>query len=218
MSKFSRELSQLREDYQRSALDEHEVGDNPFLFFEKWFHQALQTESSDANAMVLSTVSTDGFPDSRVVLLKAVEDYRFIFYTNFNSQKGIDLQSNPRAALLFHWKSLERQVRIVGEVTKVPDEISAIYFHSRPKGSQIGALTSPQSQEIADRNWLEERYKTLEKEYQDKEVPKPEHWGGYALLPHRFEFWQGRSSRLHDRIVFSKTNIENNWRIYRVAP
>lgn len=218
MSDFSQELSRLREDYQQHALDECEVGDNPFSFFEKWFHQAVQSEEKDSNAMVLSTMSEDGWPHSRVVLLKGLEEESFVFYTNYNSQKGKDIASQPKAALLFHWKSLERQVRIEGWVEKVDEKTATDYFHSRPKGSQIGALASTQSEKIANRAWLEERYAALDAQFQNEEVPKPTHWGGYTVKPLKIEFWQGRSSRLHDRIVFSRNNATEAWQINRLAP
>ncbi len=218
MSDFSQELSRLREDYQQHALDECEVGDNPFSFFEKWFQQAIKSEEKDSNAMVLSTLSEDGSPHSRVVLLKGLEDESFVFYTNYNSQKGKDLEAQPKAALLFHWKSLERQVRIEGWVEKVNEATATAYFHSRPKGSQVGAHASPQSEKIANRAWLEERFAALDAQFQNQEVPKPAHWGGYAVKPLKIEFWQGRSSRLHDRIVFERSNENEAWQISRLAP
>ncbi|MEM6361045.1 MAG: pyridoxamine 5'-phosphate oxidase, partial [Bacteroidota bacterium] len=172
---------------------------------------------SEVNAMHLSTVNPNGMPSSRIILLKGIENNGFVFFTNYQSDKGKDLDANPAAALLFFWKELERQVRIQGHIEKISKEDSEQYFQSRPKGSQIGAWTSPQSTVIESRELLEEREKAIAEKYKDEEVlPKPEQWGGYILKPMRIEFWQGRPNRLHDRILYSQ--VDGHWKINRLAP
>lgn len=216
MNPISEALARLRQDYQMSALDEHEAPDDPVLFFEKWFAEARAAGELEPNAMTLATADTQGNPSARIVLLKGLEDGKFVFYTNYQSRKGRELLSNPKAALLFFWQTLERQVRIEGEIIQVRAETSDAYFNERPEGSRIGALASPQSQKIANRAWLEQEYQQLEQKYQGKKIPRPEHWGGFALRPTAIEFWQGRSSRLHDRLFYEKT--ENAWICSRLAP
>ncbi|MEO1099438.1 MAG: pyridoxamine 5'-phosphate oxidase [Bacteroidota bacterium] len=185
--------------------------------FQLWFDEANKVEISEVNAMHLSTVNPNGMPSSRIILLKGIENNGFVFFTNYQSDKGKDLDANPAAALLFFWKELERQVRIQGHVEKISKDDSEQYFQSRPKGSQIGAWTSPQSTVIESRELLEEREKAIAEKYKDEEVlPKPEQWGGYILKPICIEFWQGRPNRLHDRILYSQ--VDGHWKINRLAP
>ena len=177
----------------------------------------IATEISEPNAMTLATASADGFPSARIVLLKGFDEEGFVFYTNYNSYKANQLDENPKACLVFFWKELERQVRISGIVTRVTEEESDIYFHSRPVGSRIGAWASPQSQSIENREWLEQVFEKKKEEFRQGEIPRPPHWGGYRLKPVIVEFWQGRFSRLHDRIQY--TLDENGaWKIERLAP
>lgn len=210
-------LAQIRTDYHLASLDEKEVGQNPISFFEKWLLQAEHAEIIEVNAMTLATVDDLGSPHARIVLLKGIEEGGFVFFTNYESHKGKQIEHNDKVALLFFWKELERQVRIEGTIVKASASYSDQYFHSRPKGSQIGANASPQSQIITSRKIIEQKVADLEIEYKDKEIPRPENWGGYIVKPDLIEFWQGRSSRLHDRIVFEKKE-ENSWKIARLAP
>jgi pyridoxamine 5'-phosphate oxidase len=210
-------LENLRKDYRAEKLSETDVKKNPIEQFDHWFDEALKSGIYEPNAMTLATASTDGKPAARIVLLKGFNQDGFVFYTNYLSRKGKELAKNPVVALVFFWPELERQVRIEGTIEKVSKETSEKYFQSRPKESQIGALASPQSQVIADRSLLEKNWKELEKTYADQEIPKPSFWGGYLVKPQIIEFWQGRSSRLHDRIVYRKAD-KNNWKIVRLAP
>lgn len=201
----------------KHALTEDSVSENPVHQFKVWLQEAIDSQVEEPTAMVLSTVDAQGKPSARVVLLKGVDEQGFSFYTNYASRKGQELEQNPHASLTFFWAGLERQVRVEGKVEKVADEESEKYFHSRPKGSQIGAWASPQSQVIEAREVLEQREKELSARYADVElVPRPKHWGGYRLVPQYLEFWQGRPSRLHDRIVYEMEG--NNWLIKRLAP
>jgi pyridoxamine 5'-phosphate oxidase len=211
-------IADLREEYSRQVLDEGAVEKDPFLQFQKWFKEALDAKSKEANAMTLSTVSADGQPHGRIVLLKGLENGAFLFFTNYLSQKGLELAANNKASLTFFWAELERQVRVEGEVTKVDEQASADYFHSRPRGSQIGAWVSEQSTTIPNRAFLEEKLETYKARFDglDK-VPKPDYWGGYQLAPSSVEFWQGRASRLHDRIRYRK-NGDNSWTRERLSP
>jgi pyridoxamine 5'-phosphate oxidase len=210
-------IQNLRQDYRSSILLEKDVNADPMLQFEQWFNEALSANLYEPNAMTLSTATTDGRPSARIVLLKGYNKDGFIFYTNYLSRKGKEMAKNPLVALTFLWGELERQVRIEGTVEKLSKEISEKYFISRPRASQIGAVVSPQSQEIAGREILEKKWNDLEAEYTDKTVPKPAHWGGYIVKPRQIEFWQGRSNRLHDRLVYKKAD-KNNWKIVRLAP
>lgn len=210
-------IASLREDYQRDTLEIDEVAQNPIEQFTIWFNEALNSNELEPNAMTLATATKDGIPSARIVLLKGVHDENFTFYTNYNSKKGQELIDNPNAALVFNWLSMQRQIRIQGSVKKISRSESEAYFQSRPKGSQIGAWASPQSQVINDRDILEDKKTALETEYQNTEtLPCPPHWGGFWVEPKVIEFWQGRSSRLHDRICYTK--LGNDWKIERLAP
>ncbi|HTH81794.1 MAG TPA: pyridoxamine 5'-phosphate oxidase [Mucilaginibacter sp.] len=211
------ELQNLREDYSAASLSEDTINLNPIKQFEIWFNEAIEAKIHEPNAMTLATATTDGRPSARIVLLKGFDVTGFSFYTNYLSRKGKEITKNPLGAIIFFWGEMQRQVRIEGTIEKLSKEQSEKYFHSRPKGSQISALASPQSQEIADRDVLENKTSQLEAEYDDKEIPKPSYWGGYVLKPRLIEFWQGRPSRLHDRILYKK--IDNkNWKKVRLAP
>ncbi len=210
-------LSELRQEYSKQSLDEQNVHPDPLVQFEKWFREALDAQSTEANAMTLSTVSSDGQPHGRIVLLKGLENGGFSFFTNYNSHKGEELQQNNKAALTFFWAELERQIRIEGVAKKVDPAISEAYFHSRPVGSQIGAWVSNQSEVLVNRQALEEKKDAYTQKFAGMDViPRPQHWGGYALIPHVIEFWQGRPSRLHDRIRYKLT--DGIWQIARLSP
>jgi len=213
---MNQDISAIRTDYQKQSLRRRDVDSHPIIQFQKWFDEALKAQVHEPNAMTLSTVNGLGQPSGRIVLLKDVDSNGFRFYTNYTSRKGQELQHNPKAALTFFWGELERQVRIEGTVLKVDPEISTAYFKSRPIGSQIGALTSPQSQVIESRDWLENRLDEITKQVGDTSPDRPEHWGGYILIPTWIEFWQGRPSRLHDRIAY--TWMDGTWKIDRLAP
>ncbi len=210
-------IAKIRKDYSKTTLDLAEVNKNPIAQFEKWFDEALKSQALEPNAMTLSTISETGKPSARIVLLKGIENNAFLFYTNYQSQKGKELDANPACALTFFWPELERQVRIEGVCNRVDEATSENYFKTRPRASQIGAWASPQSSLIKNRELLETRVKELEKRFEGKEtLPKPHQWGGYAVTPLEIEFWQGRPSRLHDRIVYYKT--DDVWTIHRLAP
>ncbi|MFA6278393.1 MAG: pyridoxamine 5'-phosphate oxidase [Pedobacter sp.] len=209
-------LQNLRQDYSAAELTEKEVDKNPIKQFEKWFSAALDAQLYEPNVMTLATADKTGKPNARIVLLKGVDEQGFSFYTNYLSTKGKELKKNPQACLVFFWAELQRQVRIEGKVEKLDKETSEAYFHSRPQGSQIGAIVSPQSQVISNRTDLEKKVEELTVSYQDKTIPKPAHWGGYIVKPTSIEFWQGRSSRLHDRIKYDLVN--GKWQINRLAP
>lgn len=200
-----------------AALDEETAGSDPVIFFRKWFAEAEASQATEINAMTLATVDATGRPHARIVLLKGLDDNAFVFFTNYDSAKGNDIKDNPHVALVFFWKELERQVRVEGVIEKISDSESDIYFHSRPQGSRIGAWASPQSQIIDHRNILELNYAKYEAEFSNIQVPRPPHWGGYRIVPDRIEFWQGRSSRMHDRLLFSKS-ANGEWTRSRLAP
>lgn len=209
-------IEDIRTDYRLSELHEKQVDKSPLTQFSIWFEQALQAGVEEVNAMTLATVNAEGAPNARIVLLKDLEDNGFVFYTNYQSNKGHDLSVNPKASLVFFWPALQRQVRINGLVEKVSTKTAENYFHSRPIGSQLGAWASPQSQVIADRKILEQNLHAVTVKYKNETVPKPAHWGGYKVIPSSIEFWQGRASRLHDRILYTKAGTE--WKIERLAP
>jgi pyridoxamine 5'-phosphate oxidase len=209
-------LQNLRQDYRVASLSESDVAADPILQFQKWFSDAVKAQLYEPNVMTLATADSDGKPSARIVLLKGFDEHGFVFYTNYESKKAHDLVENPQAALVFFWAELERQVRIEGIVSKVDPEVSEAYFHSRPIGSQIGAIASPQSSVITDRSILEDKVAALSKQYEGREIPKPDNWGGYLIEPKHIEFWQGRSSRLHDRISYDF--VEGSWKINRLAP
>jgi len=212
-----RDIAAIRTEYEMGQLTEPEVAANPMEQFKRWFDEALERQVMEPNAMTLSTVSAGGYPSSRVVLLKEVSESAFGFFTNYESRKGRELAENPHAALLFFWPELQRQVRVTGSVAKMESHLSDAYFQSRPKGSQLGAIVSPQSQEIADRSVLDEAINVIAERYAHAEfLPRPTHWGGYWLVPDELEFWQGRSSRLHDRLRYKKQG--SDWRVSRLAP
>ncbi len=209
-------LESLREDYKKNTLNENDLGKDPFSQFETWFDEATAAKIHEPNAMNLSTVSKEGRPSARIVLLKGFNTNGFIFYTNYESKKGLQILAHPFGALTFYWPELERQVRIEGKIARTGREASTAYFQSRPRGSQIGAIVSPQSQTIPGRELLEERW--AEYEADDRPVfEKPDNWGGFQLTPDLIEFWQGRSSRLHDRLEY-KLKDGGEWVINRLAP
>lgn len=210
-------IRDLRQDYRSSSLSEKEVKSNPIDQFALWFNNAVEAQILEPNAMTLATADKSGSPSARIVLLKEFDQEGFTFFTNYHSRKGHDIDENPKACLLFFWVELERQIRIEGKVEKISQELSTEYFHSRPYGSQLGAHASPQSEVIPDRTFLENNLKALESQFGEGEIPKPLHWGGYKLIPESVEFWQGRSSRLHDRIRYT-LNTNKNWIIERLAP
>jgi pyridoxamine 5'-phosphate oxidase len=211
------DLGHLRKSYQKGALNIDDIQNDPMTFFKNWFDQANETQAiEEANAMTLSTLGLDDFPKSRIVLLKALIEEGFVFYTNYQSEKGTSIAHHSKVGLAFFWPPLERQVIIKGEAVKLTNEASDVYFQSRPKGSQIGAIVSDQSKVISDRSIMEAKLEALEIEYAEKDVPRPEHWGGYVVKPQCIEFWQGRPNRLHDRI---RCQLQGNfWNIERLAP
>lgn len=216
MQNFS-SIADLRKNYALRSFSENDAQANPFEQFKIWFQEAIAAEITEPNAMTLATANAQGFPSARIVLLKDVGQEGFTFYTNYESRKGQELMENPKAALLFCWLELERQIRIEGIVEKVSAETSRQYFQSRPKGSQIGAWASPQSRVIERRSILEEKATILQETYADTDqLPLPPFWGGYLLIPTAFEFWQGRESRLHDRIFYKKAG--DLWEKMRLAP
>lgn len=211
-------VADLRVDYKLKSLDTKDVFEDPIQQFKVWFEEALQSEVREPNAMILATADKNAIPNARVVLLKSFDAAGFVFFTNYESTKGKELLENPVATLVFNWLDLERQVRIRGSVEKTSFEESSEYFKSRPKMSQIGAWSSPQSSVIESRNVIEQNQLFLTEEYKNAfELPCPEHWGGYRVVPQQIEFWQGRSSRLHDRIQYSRID-NNSWKIERLAP
>ena len=213
---MSNPIADIRTEYKQHSLDESGVPADPMQQFALWWEEAVNSGIGEVNAMTLATATKDGVPSARIVLLKGFDARGFIFYTNYHSQKGKELELNAQAALVFFWKELERQVRIEGTVEKTSREESRQYFESRPAGSRIGANVSPQSKKIAGRKELEERFEQLKTEYSDENIPLPENWGGYIIKPRLFEFWQGRPSRLHDRIQYTQTG--DAWKIDRLAP
>ena len=209
-------LSNIRKSYDKGALEMADINSDPIAQFQAWLNEALETDILEPTAMTLATATVDGRPSARMVLLKGVDEQGFRFYTNYDSRKGEELSANPHAALALYWDELERQVRIEGKVERVSREASEAYFKSRPYGSQIGALASHQSEVLASREPLEKRTQDLQERYNEGEVPLPEFWGGYLLRPTAIEFWQGRPSRLHDRLKYVLKG--DSWQVVRLSP
>ena len=212
---MSQPIADLREDYTLRTLTESEVSPNPFQQFRTWFDEARAADIIEPNAMTLATADENGVPSARIVLLKGLDERGFVFYTNYESRKGQELARNPHAALVFWWGALERQVRIEGSTSRIDRAESEAYFHSRPQDSQLGAWASEQSRPVT-REQREQRMADLKAQYDGKPIPKPEHWGGYRLSPSAIEFWQGRSSRLHDRLRYQLQG--DSWTVERLAP
>lgn len=211
-------IADIRSDYKLQSLSEHEVAPDAIAQFAAWWTDVLKSEIIEPNAMTLATASSDGLPSARIVLLKGFDEKGFVFFTNYYSFKGVQLQENPRACLVFFWKEVERQVRIMGVIEKVAAAESDEYFNSRPHGSRIGAIVSPQSQVIENREWLEEKVNAVNQQLPEgKNLERPDHWGGYRVKPAIVEFWQGRPSRLHDRLQYSLQD-DGTWKIERLAP
>ena len=209
-------IEQIRRDFVKEELSEEAVHDNPIEQFKEWFEHALSADLLDANAMTLATSTKEGKPSSRIVLLKGIDEQGFRFYTNYKSRKGQELQDNPHAALCFYWAPLERQVRIEGTAEKLSRSLSEAYFNQRPRLSRLGAWASHQSAKIASRKELEERFSDIKDRFENKDVPLPDFWGGFRLVPQRVEFWQGRRGRMHDRICYEMHNEQ--WDIFRLSP
>jgi pyridoxamine 5'-phosphate oxidase len=215
---MQKDLGNYRKSYEKSALEEDAISDNPIELFQKWFYEVEASDGMDEpNAMTISTIGLDGFPKSRVVLLKKYTFEGFIFYTNYTSEKGKAIANNPNVCLSFFWPNMERQIIIKGKAEKLAENLSDGYFESRPEGSKLGAIVSDQSSVILSRKVLEEKLKALEKEFQGQEITRPDFWGGYMVKPVSIEFWQGRPNRLHDRVRYSLQE-DYNWKIERLAP
>lgn len=210
-------IADIRKDYQLQSLSEADVAASPVAQFGKWWDDAVKSKIDEVNAMTLATVNEAGVPSARIVLLKGYDENGFIFFTNYNSNKGSELEKNPNACLVFFWKELERQVRITGITEKISTEDSIAYFNSRPDGSKIGAWASPQSLAVAGKAWLKETFDFYRERFKHGEIPKPPHWGGYRVKPVKVEFWQGRPSRMHDRIQYTLQG-DGSWGIERLAP
>ncbi|MCU0387754.1 MAG: pyridoxamine 5'-phosphate oxidase [Chitinophagaceae bacterium] len=211
------QIASIRKEYTLHSLNEDEVLPNPIDQFRVWWKDAEQSQILEINAMTLATVSPDGMVDARTVLVKGFDDAGFIFFTNYNSVKSVQLDEHPQCCLLFYWKELERQVRINGVAERISSAESIAYFNSRPDGSKIGAWASPQSMVVAGASWLKETFEYYAERFKHGEIPKPPHWGGYRVRPVRFEFWQGRPSRMHDRILYTPKD-DKTWKIERLAP
>jgi len=214
---MNEQIAALRKDYRLKTLNEEDVATTAIQQFGRWWEEAVASQIDEVNAMTLATATADGIPSARIVLLKSFDATGFTFFTNYHSAKGKMLEENAKAALVFFWKELERQVRIEGDVVKLNPEDSDAYFHSRPAGSRIGAWASPQSQVIPNRHILEENVEKYVAQFKEG-IPRPPHWGGYVVKPSKVEFWQGRSNRLHDRILYTLQAGNNTWKIERLAP
>lgn len=210
-------IADIRREYKLQSLNEEDVAANAIKQFDKWWQEAVNSHIDEVNAMTLATATKEAIPSARIVLLKGYDEKGFVFFTNYNSHKGKELAENPHASLVFFWKELERQVRIDGIVEKIDEEASNAYFHSRPAGSKIGAWASPQSAVIEDRKIIEHNFLQYEEQFGAYEIPRPAHWGGYIVKPAKIEFWQGRSSRLHDRIKYTLLT-DGEWKRERLAP
>ncbi len=210
-------VARLRNEYTRAGLAEADAAPNPIAQFRIWFEEALAADLHEPNAMTLATATPDGKPSARVVLLKGFDERGFVFYTNYQGRKGREMERNPRAALVFYWGELERQVRIEGRVSRVAEEESDAYYASRPRGSRLGAWASEQSRPVESRAILESRLRALEAEYEGRNIPRPPFWGGYRVEPEAVEFWQGRENRLHDRIFYRRKG-DGGWKIERLQP
>lgn len=211
------EIAAIRKDYSMNALNEEEVAARPIDQFRHWWGEAEKSQLLEINAMTLATVAADGMVDARTVLVKGFDEEGFVFFTNYNSVKSRQLDENPNCCLLFFWKELERQVRINGRAERISAAESIAYFNSRPDGSKIGAWASPQSMVVAGKSWLKETFEFYAERFKHGEIPKPPHWGGYRVKPLRIEFWQGRPSRMHDRILYTPSE-NDGWKIERLAP
>lgn len=213
----SSSIADIRKDYVLNSLSEDDVAKDPIAQFTRWWKEAEASSIDEVNAMTLSTIGTNGWPEARTLLLKGYDEAGFVFFTNYNSAKSQQLENNPNCSLLFFWKELERQVRINGIAEKISTKESIDYFNSRPEGSKIGAWASPQSMVVAGKAWLKETFEFYKERFSHGEIPKPPHWGGYRIKVIRAEFWQGRPSRMHDRICYTKSENEG-WKIERLAP
>ena len=211
------DIAQLRKDYTLHSLNEDDVADSPITQFQRWWEDAEKSEILEMNAMTLATVGHDGMPEARTVLVKAFDENGFVFFTNYNTAKSKQLDFNVNCCLLFFWKELERQVRINGIAEKISTKESIEYFDSRPDGSKIGAWASPQSLVVAGKAWLKETFEYYAERFKHGHIPKPPHWGGYRVKPVRMEFWQGRPSRMHDRILYTQSEA-GGWKTERLAP
>lgn len=214
---LNQQIADLRKDYKLASLDESSVAAQPIPQFDKWWNEATHSDIAEPNTMTLATSTKDGKPSARIVLLKSYDQDGFVFFTNYESRKGVELAENPNVTLLFFWQELERQVRIEGTVEKVSAAMSDQYYNSRPLGSRIGAIASPQSKVIVTRSLLEEQVQMLAEKYVLDAPPRPAYWGGYIVKPTAIEFWQGRSNRLHDRILYT-VGSDGSWKIERLAP
>lgn len=215
---MKKDISKLRTHYEGKLLDEKTVKPDPLEQFKEWFNEALDSEISEPNAMILATAGKSGVPSVRTVLLKSVDGKGFVFYTNYKSRKGQEIEENPHVSLLFFWPQLQRQIRIAGIISKTDPAVSESYFRERPAESRISAWVSTQSHELSGKAELEENYHIFEAKYRNKEIPYPPFWGGYSVLPYSYEFWQGQPNRMHDRIEYNQDPETRDWLIRRLAP